>query len=116
VSAANPPGDGEDKSKKSDITGGVYDTDSKKPIPNVSITAFTLNKKEKVVFTDANGNFSFEDLKQGTYKFVFEKSGYRKQTKEKILTRVDEALQLNINLEEHFIFDFMPGPSHFFDN
>jgi len=109
------PGAGE-KVKKTDISGGVVDTDSKKPISNVSVTAFAFNKKEKVVFTDVNGNFSFDDLKPGTYKFVFEKTGYKKQAREKTLVRVDEALLLNISLEEHSTFDFMPGPSHFFDN
>jgi hypothetical protein len=109
------PGAGE-KVKKTDISGGVVDTDSKKPISNVSVTAVALNKKEKVAFTDVNGNFSFDDLKPGTYKFVFEKTGYKKQAREKTLVRVDEALLLNISLEEHSTFDFMPGPSHFFDN
>ena len=35
-------------------------------------------KKEKVVITDGTGAYSFDDLKPGVYKFVFEKEGYKK--------------------------------------
>ena len=110
-----PPGVGENEAKKNDVVGGVYHTDTKKPLENVSVTAYSASKKEKVAITDANGNYSFTDLKPGTYKFVFEKGGYKKVTREKIISKVDEAHQLNINMEAHSAFDFMPGPSHFFD-
>jgi hypothetical protein len=104
--------DGE--TKKTDVTGGVYHHETKKPLNNVTITAYT-SKKEKVVSSDANGTFSFDDLKPGTYTFVFEKEGYKKVTKEKTIARADEAHQLNIHMQEHEVFDFTPGPSHFFE-
>ncbi|MDQ3682156.1 MAG: carboxypeptidase-like regulatory domain-containing protein [Bacteroidota bacterium] len=110
-----PPGGDIETIKKQDVVGGVFDNSSKKPLPNVSVTAYLLAKKEKTVWTDSNGNFSFNDLKTGTYKFVFEKDGFKKVSKEKILARVDEAFQLNIAMDEHYSFDFMPGPSQFFD-
>jgi hypothetical protein len=110
------PGTGEDNVEKNDIVGGVFHNDTKKPINNVSVTAYASNKKEKIVLTDVNGNFSFDDLKPGAYKFVFEKDGYRKITREKIISRIDEAYSMNITMEEHASFDFMPGPSHFFEN
>jgi hypothetical protein len=110
-----PPGTGENDVKKSDVAGGVYHQESKKPLGNVNVIAYSNNKKEKAVVTDAQGNFSFEDLKPGTYKFVFEKDGFKKVTREKTISRVDEACQLNISMEEHNSFDFMPGPSSFFD-
>ena len=109
------PGDDGETLRKQDVVGGVYDNSSKKPLSNVSVTAYLLAKKEKTVWTDSNGNFSFNDLKTGTYKFVFEKDGFKKVSKEKILARVDEAFQLNIAMNEHSSFDFMPGPSQFFD-
>ncbi len=109
------PGDDGETLRKQDVVGGVYDNSSKKPLSNVSVTAYLLAKKEKTVWTDSNGNFSFNDLKTGTYKFVFEKDGFKKVSKEKILARVDEAFQLNIAMDEHSSFDFMPGPSQFFD-
>ncbi len=109
------PGDDGETLRKQDVVGGVYDNSSKKPLSNVSVTAYLLAKKEKTVWTDSNGNFSFNDLKRGTYKFVFEKDGFKKVSKEKILARVDEAFQLNIAMDEHSSFDFMPGSSQFFD-
>ena len=115
IAQAAPPGIGDENAKKSDLVGGVTDIETKKPISNVSVTAYLNTKKEKTVFTDSHGNFSFTDLKPGTYRFVFEKDGYKKITKEKFIARPDEAQQLNINLEEHASFDFMPGPSQFFD-
>ena len=112
--ANTTPGHGEESAKKSEMAGGVYHIDSKKPLVSVVVTAYTGNKKEKVVLTDSNGNFSFDELKPGTYKFVFEKDGFKKVTRERTISRVDEGLQVNVQLEEHNSFDFMPGPSHFF--
>lgn len=116
VAKATPPGNGEENAKKSDVAGGVIHQETKKPLMNVSITAYSTYKKEKVVLTNSHGNFSFDDLKPGNYKFVFEKEGYKKVTKEKYVAHPDEAQQINVQLEEHASFDFMPGPSHFFDS
>ena len=116
VALANPdPGTGENGVKKCDLLGGVYSYDTKKPIHKVTVTAYSANKKEKVAVTDSNGNYFFDELKPGTYKFVFEKSGYKKLTKEKTITRVDEAYELNVKLQAQSGMDFMPGPSQFFD-
>ncbi|HEY0732219.1 MAG TPA: carboxypeptidase-like regulatory domain-containing protein [Chitinophagaceae bacterium] len=113
--ANTDPGNGENGAKKCDLLGGVYSSDTKKPIHKVTVTAYSANKKEKTAVTDSNGNYSFDSLKPGTYKFVFEKSGYKKQTHEKTITRVDEAYELNIKLQAQSSLDFMPGPSQFFD-
>jgi hypothetical protein len=113
--ANTDPGHGEESAKKSDLAGGVFHSESKKPLVSVVVTAYTGNKKEKVVLTDSNGNFSFDELKPGTYKFVFEKDGFKKVSRERTISRVDEGLQVKVQLEEHNSFDFMPGPSHFFD-
>src|SRR5215210_6737829 len=95
--ANNGPGNGEDCAKK-DIGGGVMNADTKKPLSNVVVTAYTNSKKEKAVSTDNSGNYSFNDLKPGTYKLVFEKSGYRKVTRDKVVIRGDEGCQLNIEM------------------
>jgi hypothetical protein len=108
ASANNGPGNGED-SKKTDIAGGVINGDSKKPLSNVVVTAYTNSKKEKAVTTDNTGSYSFNDLKPGTYKLVFEKSGYRKVTKEKVVIRGDEGCQLNIEMDEESEFPLLPG-------
>jgi hypothetical protein len=102
------PGAGEEN-KKNDIAGGVIHADTKKPLLNVSVTAYSANKKEKVVITDANGYYSFCELKSGTYKLVFEKTGYKKVTKEKVTIRSDEGCQLNIEMDEEEGFLIMPG-------
>lgn len=106
--ACTDPGN-ENGNKKSDISGGVVDADTKKPLGNVLVSAYSANKKEKVVQTDNHGNFSFDDLKSGTYKLVFEKDGYRKVTKEKVLIRSDEGCQLNVELDELGGMHIMPG-------
>lgn len=105
---AAPPGTGEEN-RKSDIAGGVYVADTKKPLGNVSVTAYSANKKEKVVITDVDGNYSFNELKSGTYKLVFEKSGYKKVVKEKVIIRAEEGCQLNVEMDEEEVFHMMPG-------
>jgi hypothetical protein len=104
---AAPPNSGED-TKKNDIAGGVIHAESKKPLSNVSVTAYSTNKKEKVVLTDASGNYSFSELKPGTYKLIFEKEGFRKVTKEKVTIRPDEGCQLNVEMEDENEFRIIP--------
>ncbi len=99
--------------KKEDVLGYVVQAGTQKPLKDVSVTAYFVSKKEKVVVTDEDGSFSFDDLKPGTYKFVFEKAGYRKLTKEKVVIKTDEAYQLNIEMIESGDFEIMPSPSHF---
>lgn len=106
------PGTGEEN-KKTDIMGGVIQADTKKPIINVSVTAYSANKKEKVVLTDVSGTYSFNELKPGTYKLVFEKSGFKKVTREKVMIKSDEGCQINVEMDEEADFQIMPG--QFFD-
>lgn len=54
-------------------------------VHDVVITAYLTLKKEKMTVTDGRGDYAFNDLRPGTYKFVFEKEGYKKVTKEKWL-------------------------------
>jgi len=103
------PGNG----KKDDVNGFVLHSETKKPMKDVSVTAYFVSKKEKIVITEEDGSFSFDDLKPGVYKFVFEKAGFRKITREKVVIKTDEAYQLNIEMIESNDFDIMPSPSHF---
>ena len=114
ASANTGPGNGEE-SKKNDIAGGVIHSESKKPLGNVSVTAYSSSKKEKVVTTDNYGNYYFDDLKPGTYKLVFEKSGFKKVTKEKVVIRGDDGCQLNVELNEESEFMIIPGQLFFSD-
>ena len=115
IAKASPaPAESDGSTKKNDINGGVFHNETKKPLTNVSVTAYlTANKKEKTVVSDGNGNYAFSDLKPGTYKFVFEKDGFKKVTKEKIIIKTDDGFQLNIDMAEEKDFDFMPGAFNF---
>jgi hypothetical protein len=86
-------------------------------LKDVTVTAYLVSKKEKMVMTDDAGSFAFDELKPGTYKFVFEKSGFKKVTKEKIVVKTDEGFQLNIEMIENTStgYDIMPSPFHFSD-
>ncbi len=113
ANATSVPGD--ENGKKDDILGTVINADSKKPLKDVNITAYLVSKKEKTEVTDETGNFSFDELKPGTYKFIFEKAGYKRVTREKVVIKTDEAFQLNVEMVESNDFDIMPSPFHFSD-
>jgi Carboxypeptidase regulatory-like domain len=95
---------------KNELNGFVIHAESKKPLKDVSVTAVLVSKKEKVVKTDEWGSFAFDELKPGTYKFVFEKAGFKKITKDKVVIKTDEAFQLNIEMIENDDFEIMPSP------
>jgi hypothetical protein len=103
------------KGKKDDLVGFVVQSEGKKPIKDVNVTAYLVSKKEKMVLTGEDGTYAFDDLKPGTYKFVFEKAGFKKVTKEKVVVKTDEAFQLNIEMIENTAFDLLPSPLHFTD-
>jgi hypothetical protein len=105
-----------DPGKKDDIMGSVTGAEGKKPLKDVCITAYLCSKKEKVVITDGTGAYSFDDLKPGVYKFVFEKEGYKKVVKEKVTVKVDEGFQLDIEMLQDTATDVMPSTSHFLYN
>ena len=99
--------------KKDDVNGTVLNGEDKKPIEGVSITAILSSKKEMVVQTDEDGNYVFDELKPGIYKFVFEKNGYKKITKEKVVVKTDEAFHLKVEMLLEEEIDLMPSPFHF---
>jgi len=101
--------------KVNEVTGSIVDGDSKKPLGEVTVTAYSANKKEKFVITDETGRFEFDELKTGVYKLVFEKAGYRKVVREKISVKTDETFQMRIEMIEADGFDLMPSPFQFFD-
>jgi hypothetical protein len=113
--ANTDPGKNND-GKKDDIMGSVTGAQGKKPLKDVCITAYLCSKKEKVVISDGTGAYSFDDLKPGVYKFVFEKEGYKKVIKEKITVKVDEGFQLDIEMLQDDTTDVMPSTSHFLYN
>jgi uncharacterized membrane protein len=115
ANAGPEPSSCSEKGKKNDLAGIILHSESKKPLKDVIVTAYLVSKKEKAVQTDETGNYGFEELKPGTYKFVFEKTGYKKVTKEKVVVKTDEAFQLNIEMIESKEFDIVPSPLLFAD-
>ena len=104
--ASEDPGNG----RKDELNGIVIHGDTKKPLKDVTVTAILVSKKEKVEITNEEGGFSFDELKPGVYKFVFEKAGFRKITKEKVVIKTDDAFQMNIEMIENSDYDIMPSP------
>lgn len=98
-----------DHTTRSEVNGNVFHADNHKPVRDVTITAYSASRKEMAVVTDAAGNYTFDGLKTGTYRFVFERQGYRKVVREKVAVRSDEGVQLNIGMAEEDEFNWMPG-------
>jgi len=104
----------EKKEDPPDLNGVIVAAETGKPIKDVNITAYNNSKKEKSVISNANGIFSLVDLKPGTYKFVFQKEGFEKVIREKMVLKINEGYQLTIQMfEEENIFDLMPSPLRF---
>ena len=113
--AGTPPCN--DHGKKEDVVGTVIHTDSKKPLKDVSVTVYSTSKKEKekVAVTSEDGSFSIDELKPGRYRFIFEKTGYKKVTKETVIAKTNDAYQMNIEMIETNDYNIFPSPFHFPD-
>jgi len=101
-----------------DVNGVVMDAGTRKPLKDVSVIAIMNSKKEKVVISDANGGFSLDDLKPGTYKLIFEKDGYKRMVRDKVVipSNPSAPIQVKIEMEEsHTASERGPSVWHFFD-
>jgi len=105
--------DNGEKNKKVDMLGSVVNSNTKKALSNVNITAYRDSRKEISFVTDCTGTFLFDELKGGEYKIVFEKEGYKKVTREKVQISPDEAFRMNVEMVEESAFDLLPSPFHF---
>lgn len=101
--------------KKNNFAGQVVHAEKKNPLKDVSVTAYNSSKKEKTVLTDPEGGFAFGELKPGTYRFVFEKAGYKKVTRERTISKPDDELLLTIEMTELKAFELLPSPMQFTD-
>jgi hypothetical protein len=99
--------------RKTDVNGDVFHSQSKKPLEHVSVTAYSRIKKEKVAHTNSRGNYAFDGLQPGVYKLVFEKEGYKKVTKEKVVVKTDETYQMDVEMIREKDFIFFPGTFSF---
>mgnify|MGYP001555127835 FL=1 len=101
-----------------DVNGIVMDADTRKPLKDVSVIAIMNSRKEKIVISDKNGGFSLDDLKPGTYKLVFEKDGYKRITREKVVISSSSSAPILVNIEmeeSHTASERGPSVWHFFD-
>ena len=115
ASGIDPKDDGPGKGVD-EMNGSVIDSETKKPLKEVTITAYVGSRKEKYVLTDDFGRYGFEDLKPGTYKIVFEREGYKRVVREKVVIKTDETFQMNIEMIEQGDIDIMPSHNFFMDN
>lgn len=107
ANTGHDPGNG----SKDELNGVVINAVNKKPLKDVSIIAYTGNsKKEKIVISNEEGGFVFDELKPGIYKFVFEKTGFKKVTREKVVIKTDETFQLQIEMIEVSDYEILPSP------
>ena len=96
------------------MTGFVLEAETGKPMKDVNITAYSTTKKEKVTISSANGSFALTDLKPGVYKFVFQKEGFEKVVREKMVLKQNEGYQITIQMtQEESLFDLVPSPLQF---
>lgn len=91
---ANQDGDG---TKASVISGSVSDASSKKPVKGVTISIASKDKIEKLVTTDASGQFVIPKLSAGEVTIILEKKGYKTYRKEKFVIR--EGMQVKIKID-----------------
>jgi Carboxypeptidase regulatory-like domain len=96
------------------IYGGVHQANTNKPLRDVIITLIQQNtNREKMFQTNGSGEFGIDDLRPGTYRIVFQKDGYKKVVKDKIVVKTDNVIELQIEMEETG-YDLSPFPFHFF--
>jgi hypothetical protein len=96
------------------INGSVKHAANNKPLKDVSVTVIEDNQgKAKTLQTDEAGAFGISSLKPGTYKFVFQKDGYRKVVREKVVVKPDTGIRFEIEMEE-IPYELSPSPFHFF--
>ncbi len=115
ANASADPDPFSEKTRVDEVNGVIFSSENKKPLKDVTITAYSVSKKEKVVQTNEAGNYAFDELKPGIYKFVFEKAGFKKVTKEKVVIKTDETFLLNIEMVGSSDLELMPSPFHFSD-
>ena len=83
------------------LVGTVTDTD-KAPLPGVSVTISSpsLMLPQMATTTSENGSFRFFSLPSGTYKVVFELTGFRGVVREGIIVSASRTVSLDIALEQ----------------
>ena len=96
------------------IMGAVRQSGSNRPLRDVTVSVYEDQQlRLKATITDEEGNFGISALKPGTYKIVFQKDGYRKQVREKVVVKTEGGIRLDVEMEES-TYELSPSPFHFF--
>ncbi|RKH15079.1 DUF3520 domain-containing protein [Corallococcus sp. CA053C] len=81
------------------IIGTVIDTDTKKPLADVVITATSpALQGEQTVVTDTQGNYRIPQLPAGTYTLRFEKESFRPYARPEIQLHPNRTIRVNVEL------------------
>lgn len=96
------------------IVGAVRQSGSNRPLRDVTVTVYEDQQvRLKAIVTDEDGSFGLGALKPGTYKLVFQKEGYRKVVREKVVVKTEGGIRLDVEMEES-PYELSPSPFHFF--
>ncbi|WP_199749625.1 von Willebrand factor type A domain-containing protein [Corallococcus sp. AB038B] len=84
---------------KSVIIGTVIDTETKKPLPDVVITATSPSMQgEQLVVTDVHGNYRIPQLPAGTYTLRFELESFRPVVRPELQLLLNRTIRVNVEM------------------
>ncbi|WNG17885.1 von Willebrand factor type A domain-containing protein [Cystobacter fuscus] len=81
------------------IVGAVVSAESKKPLPDVVVTARSPNLQgEQTVVTDSQGQYRIPQLPPGVYTLRFDKEAFKPFTRSEVQLRLDRTIRVNVEL------------------
>ncbi len=81
------------------IVGLVVSAESKKPIPDVVVTATSPSLRgEQIVVTDAQGEYRIPQLPPGVYSLRFDKERHKPFVRAELQLRPDRTIRVNVEL------------------
>jgi len=88
----------------STIVGTVVGADTRKPLPDVAVTASSPSApNDHVVITDAQGQYRLPRLFAGVYMLRFDHQGSKPHARQGIQLRADRTLRVNVELLPEFL-------------
>ncbi|MEM7106750.1 MAG: TonB-dependent receptor [Bacteroidota bacterium] len=80
-----------------DITGGVFDSTTKKPLPGATLIIVGTNLG---AVTDENGRYAIQDIDPGVYVLEISSLGFKRITREIRLEKKTSRIRIDFSLEE----------------
>ncbi len=81
------------------LTGTVLNAETKKPVPDVVVTATSPSVQgEQLAVTDASGLYRIPQLPPGTYTLRFESEGFKPFQRTDVALRLNRTIRLNAEL------------------